>query len=333
VLPRLNLTAVLAVVAVLDLVLHRVLGRLVLAGPALATPGGRALAVSGSFASYLAATLGLFIFASSFVRLLRSRALFPRSLRFAASVFALFFVVLLALSLSFSRLPETLLVQLKTSHAFLSWFVAAAVWRLGSRTRSKIGVTLLALPAVLHAAALFMATMRWGRHLGWGGDLARAGEVAALAAAALAPVLLPPEPLGGRYKLMAWPLGIIALTVTAAGLLVDFDLFQMVALHGFRLEVPAPGTASAWAYGALLLAASVGFAVVVSQALVAGGRERLLGLGVLLLGAAGYELDSPPALAVSACGMLAVAASFMPDDGEPAAAEAETAAPTASPAR
>jgi hypothetical protein len=332
---RVNVTAVLLLVALVNLVVHRALAPLLLAGPALAKPWGRALASAGNFSYHLTTTLGLALFASSFVSLLRERVLFPRSLRFAASVFSLFFVALVGLGLSYLRLPEKLAVQLKTSHAFLCWFVAAAIWRLDLRARVKVGATLLCLPSVLHAAALFIAQMGWTRHADVATKLARAGEVTLLGALALAPFLLPRTRLGGGRLLVVWAAGLLCLLALAGALLVDFDLAQAVARHALRLELPAPGTGVALAYGPVFLACALGCGVLSGRLLVSEGRDRLMALGALLTAVAGYQLQSPAELVTSACGMLAVAAGAGPlanlARGGPSEARLPTAAQTTTP--
>lgn len=309
---RVNITAILLLVATVDLVVHRSLGPLLLAGPALAKPWGRALAGAGNFSYHLTTTLGLLLFSLSFVSLLRERVLFPRSMRFAASVFALFFVALVGLSLSYLRLPDKLTVQLKTSHAFLCWFVAAAIWRLDVGAKIKIGATLLCLPSVLHAAALFIAQMGWARLAEGATGLARAGELTLLVALAAAPLLLPRARLTFGRSLVVWAAGLLALLGLAGALLFDLDLVQAVALHALRLEIPAPGAPAALAFGPALLASALGCGLLAGRFLVTEGRDRLMALGALLIAVGGYQVQSPAELVTSACGMLAIAAGAGP---------------------
>ena len=73
-------------------------------------------------------------------------------MRFLVSVLALFCIALLTLCVSRFVVSGRLFVQLKTSHAFLSWLIALAVWRAPIIFRARVGVTLFALPAVLHTA-------------------------------------------------------------------------------------------------------------------------------------------------------------------------------------
>jgi hypothetical protein len=45
----------------------------------------------------------------------------------------------------------------------------------------------------------------------------------------------------------------------------------------------------------------------VVPALIAGGSDRLVAFGVILIVTAGYQIASPPELAAAACGLLALA--------------------------
>jgi hypothetical protein len=307
VIDRLNLTAVLTALAVLDLVLDRVLGRLFMPAPAAARTLGRLTAQTGAFVSYLGGALALFVFIWCFVGLLRRRELFPRSMRLVVALLALSFVVLLSCSMTLFHLPARLFVQLKTSHAFLAWLVAAALWRAPVPVRARVGVTLFVLPAMLHTAALFFAEMGWGRSELLPGDLARAGELLAFVAAGAAPLLLPLTLKGTRFGAVAWIAGLCAVGGLVAAAVLRFDLMKVVAEHGLRVELPPPSSAGAWAYVMLLGLAVLGTALLVMPAIAAGGGDRLIGCGVLLMVTSGYQIASAPDLAISACGLLALA--------------------------
>src|SRR4051794_34925566 len=86
----LNLTAALAVVAVADLVLHRLVERLFL--PQHPTGLARVAADAGRFAFHLGGVLGLILVVVALFIGLRRGDLFPRSMRFAVGSIALFFV-------------------------------------------------------------------------------------------------------------------------------------------------------------------------------------------------------------------------------------------------
>jgi hypothetical protein len=307
VISRLNLTAVLAALAVVDLFLDRLLLRLFLPSPEVASGAGQVLTVGATFVSHLAGALALLVFASSFIGLVRRRELFPPSMRFLVSVLALFCVVLLAMCVSRFVVSGRLFVQLKTSYAFLSWLIALAVWRSPITIRARLGVTLFALPAVLHTAALFVNELARARAGNIAADLARIGELSAFLAAGAAPLLLPPALRGARYAPAAWLLGIFAISVLLAGTLLKFDLVQLLALYGLRLDLPPLAAQGAWAYVLLLSLAVLGTFLVVLPALGSGASDRLVAYGVIMLVTSGYQIASASDLGVALCGLLALA--------------------------
>jgi hypothetical protein len=327
VISRLNLTALLAALAVIDLLVDRLLLRLFLPAPELTSGAGRLLTIGATFVSHLAGALALLVFASSFIGLIRRRELFPPSMRFLVSVLALFCAALLTLCLSRFLVSGRLFVQLKTSYAFLSWLIALAVWRAPISIRARLGVTLFALPAVLHMAALFVNELGRARAGNIAADLARIGELSAFLAAGAAPLLLPPALRGARYAPAAWLLGITAVSVLLAGTLLRFDLVQVLALYGLRLDLPPLAAQGAWAYVLLLALALLGTFLVALPALGSGASDRLVAYGVIMLVTSGYQIASASDLAVALCGLLALAvgvirhprAPTLPDTPQPAA--------------
>jgi hypothetical protein len=299
---RLNLTAALAVAAAADLLLHRLVDRLFLPQH----PTGLSLLASdlGRFAYHLGGVLGLVVLVGALVTLLRRGDLFPRPMRYAVACIALFFVAMASAGVLFLRPPERYLVQLKTSHAFLAWFIMLALWRAPGGRRAKLGVTLFALPALLQAFALFADRVGWSSPLP--GEIARAAEICALLAGALAPLLLVPEAASGRRGLGA-AVGVITLSVLLVALVARFDLVQTLTLYGFRLDLPALSSAGAVTYVALVIAAFVGLAMAAVWTL-SDPDSRLIGYGLLLTGAAGYQTLFPSHIVFAACGLLAMAA-------------------------
>jgi hypothetical protein len=311
---RLNLTAALAVAAVADLVLHRLLDRLFL--PQNPTGLARVAGDLGQFAFHLGGVLGLVVLVGALVTLLRRHDMFPRPMRYAVAIVALFFVGVATAGVLCLRLPDRYIVQLKTGHAFLAWFIMMALWRGPASVRSKVGVTLFALPAVLQAFALFTDRLGWGPPLP--AEAARAAEIVALLAAALAPLLLGPEPTVGRRGLLGAGVGVLTLGVLLVALVARFDLVQMLTLYGFRLDLPPLSSPGAITYLALVIAAFVGLAMSVVWTL--GDRStRLIGYGLLLVTAAGYQALSPSHVVFAACGLLAMAAGISRPTAVPSA--------------
>jgi hypothetical protein len=306
---RFNLTAVLAVLAILDLLVDRVLAGLFLstggAGGGRVFGLGTPVRALGAFLSYLAGALALLLFASSFLGLIRRRELYPRSMRLVVGVLALVFVGLLTCALATFQARGRLFVQLQTTHAFLAVLTAVALWAAPVGGRAKLGVTLFALPPVLHTAALFISEMGWSRSVAH--DLDRIGELLAFLAAGSAPLLLPPPVRGARFGVAAWILGVVAVTALVAGLLLDFRLVQVLAAYGLRLDLPPMAAAGAWAYGLLFALAVLGTFLVVLPGLGAGGSDRLIAYGVIMIVTAGYQVATPADLGVAACGLLALA--------------------------
>jgi hypothetical protein len=301
----LNLTATLSVVAVADLVLHRLVERLFLPQH----PTGLALLASeaGRFAFHLGGVLGLVLVVVTLFGSLRRGDLFPRSMRFAVGSIGLFFVLTSGMAVLALPLPEPFMVHLiKTSHAFLGWFIIMALWRAPGPVRAKAGVTLFALPAILHAVALFCDRLGWGRP--FPAELARAAEICALAAGALSPLLLTPEPATGRRGLVGASVGVLTLSLLLMALVTRFDLVQMLALYGFRLDLPPLITPGAVTYVALVIASFVGLAMTIVWTLADAGGSRLVGYGLILLGAAGYQTLAPNQVLFATCGLLALAA-------------------------
>lgn len=298
-----NLTAALALAALGDLVLHRVASRLFLGQRP--TGLGRVVADAGLFASYLGAILGLGLLGVALAGAFRRNELFPRSMRLTVGTVAIFFVVLGAVRLFSAPMPERFLVHLKTGQAFLAWFIAAALWRAPVGGRVKLGVTLFALPAVLHAASLFGERMGLAQAAAF--DLARAAELTALVAAALSPFLLAGERQLGLRRALGLAVGIVVLTTVVTAMALAFDLVHGLALYGWRLDLPAPLTAGALAYAALFAAAATGLAIGLVWTLGERGAGRLCGWGLLLIAVAGFQTVAPNPILFATCGLLGVA--------------------------
>jgi hypothetical protein len=315
---RINLTATLAVVAVADLVLHRLVERLFLPQH----PTGLAAVASGAgrFAFHLGGVLGLILVSVTLFLALRRGGIFPRSMRFAVASIGLFFVVTSAMAVLALPLPERLMVQMihliKTSHAFLTWFIILALWRAPGAVRAKAGVTLFGLPAILHAVALFCDRVGWGQP--FPSELARAAEICALIAGALSPLLLAHEGASGRRSFVGVGVGILTLGAVLVALVVRFDLVQTLALYGFRLDLPQVNTAGAVTYVAMVIASFVGLAISLVWTLGQTGNGRLVGYGLVLVGAAGYQTLAPNQVLFATCGLLALAAGVLQPTAEPA---------------
>ncbi len=304
---RFNLTAVLAVLAVLDLLVDRLLTRLFLPAASGADGGAHGLVWLGAFVSHLAGALALLVFATSFLGLIRRRELYPRSLRMVASILAVFFVLLFTAAVSTYPPSTRLFVQLRVSHAFFAFMTLLAVWRVPVPGRTKLGMTLFTLPLVLHTAALFCSETSFMRGGGLAGQLARIGELTAFLAAGGAPLLLPQSLRNTRASAFVWLVGAVAVALVGLLASTKFDLMQVLALYGLRLELPPLSLPGAWAYLLLFALAVFGAITAVIPALLSGGGDRLLAYGIVMIITAGYQIGSPPDLAISTAGLLAMA--------------------------
>jgi hypothetical protein len=304
---RFNLTALLAALAVLDLLVDRLLARLFLPPSTLENPGARLLVFAGSFVSYLSGALALLLFATSFLGLIRRRELYPRSLRMVASILAVFFVLLFIGCVSTYPGSPRLFIQLRTSQAFFAWLTMMAVWRAALPGRTKLGVTLFMLPSILHTAALFLGEISATRNGALPGHLARIGEIVAFLAAGAAPLLLPGSLRASRAGWKVWLVGVAAVGALVALALFKFDLMQVLGLYGLRLELPPLAVPGAWAYLLLLALATFGTITAVLPALQGGGGDRLLAYGIIMVVTAGYQISSPTDLAIATAGLLAMA--------------------------
>src|SRR5262245_27465784 len=158
---------------------------------------------------------------------------------------------------------------------------------------------------MLHAAALFADRM------GWNGpvvvELARVGVMMALVAAAVSPLLLPTPRWQGWYRWFGLAAGLAAAALLALALLNELDLVQSVALYGFRVDLPAPLSPGGIAYAALFVCAFAGLLVAVVWTVGEGGPSRLLGYGLVLVGAAGFQASTPNQILFATVGLLAMA--------------------------
>jgi hypothetical protein len=304
-----NLTAALALVSFLELVLNRLANRLFLPRSLLSgaaggsSAGARLLGQAGPFLFHLTNVLALLIFVAAFAGLLRRRELYPRAIRFTATVIAAVFSALTGLGIFFGQQPPPFFFHAATtSYGFLSLLTLLAV--LGARVgwRAKVGVALFTLPGLLHVTSLALERTGVGAGGTLVGDLSWWGEACLLLAAASAPLTLPPERARQRAWIVPGAVAAGVATVFAVALGSHHDLVAAAALFGLRLEMPDLTSAM----GAAYVVAAFGWTLAFAQLLAAGGGARLAGYGVLLLAVAGYQIGAPPELTVALLGVLAL---------------------------
>lgn len=300
-----NLTAALVAVAVLELGLNRLAGRLFFPRATLSMGGGShaatALAACGPFLFQLTAVLALSVLVASFAGLIRRGELYPRAMRFSIVIIALVFVTFSAQGIVRGQLAPRFFLYLEISFGFLGLLTAAAVVRTPTLARVKVGVVLFSLPGVLHAAAILGAG--WGQGSETSIALARIGEAALILAAATAPLLLSPRPRAERR----WGLPLATATAVTAlfalGLAFRFDLMQASALYGLRMELPPAGSIAGVGY----VIAFFGWSYAATELCADKGGMRLTGYGLGLLALGGYDAGSPVELTLSLLGLMAMA--------------------------
>jgi hypothetical protein len=299
-----NLTLLLVVVAFFELLLNRLANRLFLPQSTPGDVGARALllADSGALLFHLTGVLGLLVLFAALVGLLRRRELFPRGMRFTVGIIGLVFWMLGACAVFFGQIPARFHLHLGLSFAFLSGLIVVAALAAPTQRRVKLGVTLFALPTVLHIAAVVSERTGWLTAPGGALLLSRAGELVLLAAALAAPVLLPPRPARER----PWRRPLVAAGTLTGALLVGWlsrhDLLQATLLYGLRVELPHVDSALGVAY----LLAFTCWVYATVQLLVDKGGMRLSGYGLLLLALGGYQASSPLELSLALLGLLAL---------------------------
>ena len=113
-----NLTAALAVVAFLELIINRLLGHLFTMPACRSTLGCLGLSF-GPFLLYLTGALALVVLTGGVAGHLLRGELFPRGMRFTIAALSLIFVLLLALSLLSGQAPGRYETHLETSFGFV----------------------------------------------------------------------------------------------------------------------------------------------------------------------------------------------------------------------
>ena len=304
-IPSPNLTAVLALAAVADLVLYRLGSHVFL--PSQPTWGlARVLSDVGLFMSNLGGVLGVVLIAMVLLHALRGDTIFPRSMRITVSTIGIFFVILSLIGVLTLPVPDRYVVYLLISHAFLAALVAVGLWHRRCPVRLKLAVTLFAAPLVLQTATKFCERMGWSPFLI--GQCARMAQASVFFGLLLAPVLVPSRPLRVLQVVSMLGAGLIALCLLSLAMVRYFGLAQVVALYGLRFDLPgAAGVLGTTAYLAMVVAAYTSVTVAAAACLTGDAVSRLLGYGLLLLATTGHQIVATNQTLFSLCGLCALA--------------------------
>jgi len=312
-LPAINLTALLALAALADLVFYRIIDAIFLPGQS-GSASERWLSDFSLFVSNLAGILALFMAVVATVQALRSEQVFPRSMRITVSTISLFSFVLAGMSLLWLPAAGRYHVHLRISHGFLVFFLALGVWHGSRPWRFKLGVTLFALPIAIQAAAIFFHRMTWSPM-----DPARMihiGHALALTAMTAAPVLFAPWPGKVGRALTGLGAGLLFASALAAVVVLRFDLAQAIFFYGLGIDLTGLASSAERLYtGAIMLSFSCLTAATIA-CLFSPGRFRLAGWGLLLMAVAGMEISSAKSVLFTLCGLLAMAVASVPRDHE-----------------
>jgi hypothetical protein len=309
-LARPNLTALLALSALAELVLYRVLSAIFLPSHS-GTTVERWTADAALFVSNFSGILALLLAVAALVHALRSDQIFPRSMRITVSTVGIFFAALAGLGVLWILAPR-FYVHMRISHGFLVFFLALGVWHGARPWRSKLAITLFAIPIVLQAAALFAHRMAWS-HLD-PAQMVRVGNAITLAAMTATPVLVAPWPWRRTRMAIAIAVGTIVAAALAAATTLRFDLVQAVAYYGLRIDLTGLDSSAERLYAGALIAAFACLGATTVGCLIEKGGSRLAGWALLLLGVAGMEIASPRPALFALCGLLALAAATVQKD-------------------
>ena len=303
-LSSLNVTALLALLAVADLVLYRTITPIFLPSqPTGIVP--RLVIHLASFCSHLAGVLGILVVALALARLLREELVFSRGMRITVSTIGLFFLSIAGLGLLSVLVSPRYQTHMRISHAFLVLFILMGSWRNRQPLRSRIGITLLGVPMILQVVALFLAQSADSRV-----DpvlLAGYGRTGLLLFLAVSPMVVLPHPIPRRSLLAGMAASAFTMGVLVAAKLVRFDVLQVTAYYGLRLDLTGmKGAGEQWMVSFVIVAYGC-LAFAIAASLAKKGPSRLAGWGLLLVGASGLELNAPKLAIVSLGGLLALA--------------------------
>ncbi len=318
-LAGLNLTALLALSALAELVLYRIVNAIFLPSHQ-GTTLERWTAGAALFVSNFSGILALLLAVVAMVHALRSDRIFPRSMRITVSTVGLFFIVLAGLGVFWILAPRYH-VHMRISLGFLVFFLALGIWHGARPWRSKLAITLFALPIVLQAAAVFAHRMAWSRLDP--AEMVRVGHAITLAAMTATPVLVSPWPWRKGRMAVTLAAGTIVAIALGAATTLRFDLVQAVAYYGLRIDLTGLGSSAEQLYAGAIIAAFACLGATTVGCLVEKGQSRLAGWALLLLAAAGMDISSPRPALFTLCGLLALALATTQDP--PSAMPAEDA--------
>jgi hypothetical protein len=309
---RVSLVAVLAAVAFVELVLNRVLGRLLhLEFLQPRSPGMRVFDDLSYFSFQLLSVAAVLLFAAGIARVAIVGKEFRSGARASLPLVGAVFLVLAALGVVV-RLPQNLVFHLQLSFLFVLLLLLLSTVASPATLRVKLGTVFLFLGIALRLAPQMAFRLNvFEEPSPLVRDLLQVSSLSAIAAGTL--LFVPRRRSTRLAPILTW------LVVCGAALLIrrDWETAARVAAYGFGLELPIQP------WGQLIILATLAATLYATvRLLVVPGTHRLRGFGVVLLFLAGLELSAPGQLAVAALGFLCLAASAVRVDGAPLTREA-----------
>jgi len=320
--PAPNLTAVLALAALADLVLYRIASAIFLPSGS-GTAAERWAADAALFFSNLSSILALVLAVVALLFALSGNQVFPRSMRITVSTVGLFFCTLAGMGVMWGLAPQYN-VHLRISHGFLAFFLALGVWHGGRPLRSKVGITLFAVPIVIQAFALFCLRMSWS--IPDPVQLARLAHALTLTAMIAAPLLVTPWPWSGPRTAVTLGSGLVLAMGGSLATFLRFDLVQAALFYGLHIDLAGLASRPERLYSGALIAAFACLGAGIANCLWGAGKSRLAGWGLLLMAVAGAEISSPKPALFTLCGLLALAVAGAAE--QPSQASADNAPQT-----
>lgn len=320
-----NLTALLALSALGELIFYRVLNTAFLpARPA--TVAQQWLVGFGSFIANLSGVLALLLTVVGLVRAIGSNQVFPRSMRITVSTIGIFFSALATMGVLWLLVTPRYHIHLRISHGFLVFFLMLGVWHGARSLRAKVGVTLFALPMVLEAVAIFFHRMAWTRIEP--GHIVRFAHAITWTAMCAAPVLLAPRLRGLKHFAIMLVTGVSLGAGLGVATALSFDVVQAVAFYGLRIDLTGLSSSAEVLFTGALVVGLSSLGAAAAACLAIPGPARLVGLGLVLIGVSGQDLSSVRPALFTLCALLALvmgtlrtnvplAMSELPPDAQP----------------
>ena len=303
---RWSLVGLLAGVATAELVLNRILARVIhvdlLLPRSLST---RVADLTGLFLFMLLSVLSLSMLGAALGWVAVRGNEFRASARATFPLVGSVFLALGILGVIF-RLPPNLAVHLRISFVFLTLLFAMAALASRAPGRARLGILLVWSGVVLMLWPQLLARLPVAVELTPAGiEGVMLGGLGALVVAGI--LLTPPDPRG---RLGAAILAGLVVALVAVLVRLDWEVARRLSLYGFGLELPVTPV------GQLLVLAALGsWLHAVVRLCLHSGTLRLRGVGLLLVGVGGFALELPNQLATSALGFLCLAASAARVDG------------------